>query len=278
MSSYVSRINQLDAVQLDDEIHRIFVARAQEISRLFTPGTTDKWSPEINAGLRSLIWIFSLGTGKSTFGQKLLDLTYIDLTRAKSLLILILSVLPKYLEDKYVDPNRISLRPRDKILKNYLERIFNIFNLLSFINLLLFLNRGTQPTILERLLGISSRNIASTRPRTIGYSYMTRELLWHGLMELFTIGLPLINFHYLKRCFRFSRRDKPDAQVIPVMTGNTLCPQCDETPVLPRHAGCSHIYCYYCISAQFKVYESFECVACGTELHLRNMKTYSVAS
>ncbi|XP_015113758.1 peroxisome biogenesis factor 2 [Diachasma alloeum] len=280
--AYVSRINQLDALELDEEIHRIFVARAREISRLFTPGITEKWTPEINAALRSLIFLFSLGTGKSSFGQKLLDLTYVDLTRNKSALFFLLSVLPKYLEDKYVDPSRIPVTPRDRIIKKYLEKIINVFSLVSFINLLVFLNRGTQPIILERFLGISSRNIATTRPRTIGYSYMTRELLWHGLMELFTIGLPMINFHYLKRCFvsYFSRRGEKDGgvEIIPRMTSQTLCPYCGETPVLPRHAGCHHIYCYYCMSAHFKVAGSFNCVACETELHSGDMKVYSVSS
>ncbi|XP_063974008.1 peroxisome biogenesis factor 2 [Diachasmimorpha longicaudata] len=281
-SAYVSRINQLDALQLDEEIHRIFVARSQELSRLFTPGVTEKWTPEIHAALRSLIFIFSLGTGKSSFGQKLLDLTYIDLTRNKSILFFILSVVPKYLEDKYVDPNRIAATPRDKIIRKYLGKIMNVVGLLSFINLLIFLNRGTQPIILERLLGISSRNIATTRPRTIGYSYMTRELLWHGLMELFTTGLPMINFHYLKRCFvsYFSKRGIKDTKgnIICRMTSQTLCPYCGETPVLPCQAGCHHIYCYYCMSAYFKVAGSFDCMACETELYERDMKMYSVPS
>lgn len=281
-SAYVSRINQLDALQLDEEVRRIFVTRVQEIARLFTPGITEKWSPEITAALRSVIWIFSLGTGNSTFGQKLLHLTYVNLTRRKSLIFLIVSVLPKYLEDKYVHNNRITVTQCDKQLKKYVEQLINIFSLVNFINLLMFLNRGTQPIILERFLGIFSRNIAETRARTIGYSYMTRELLWHGLMELFMIGLPMINFHYLKRIFmyKFGRLNNKsiNAPVIPKMNSRTVCPHCDQTPVLPRHAGCNHIYCYYCMSAHFKVAQSFHCVACGTELHSRNMVIYSVPS
>lgn len=276
--SYVSRINQLDAAQLDHEIYRILSGQIQDISRLFTPGITEPWTPEINAVLRSLIWMFSLNKNKASFGQKLLALTYTDLTRKKVILLLLLSVLPKYLEDKYLDPNKIIMTKRGKLIQKYLEIIANIMSLLSLLNLLIFLKRGNQPSILEIIIGITSYNVATHKPRTIGYSYMTRELLWHGFTELFTIGLPMINFHCIKQyILRFWPKKKHNLKLstIPRMEINSLCPYCEETPVLPRHAGCSHVYCYYCIQSHFTAMESFNCMACGLELHKQNVQIYT---
>uniref|UniRef100_A0A6V7IU45 RING-type E3 ubiquitin transferase (cysteine targeting) n=1 Tax=Bracon brevicornis TaxID=1563983 RepID=A0A6V7IU45_9HYME len=276
---YVSRINQLDALQLDNEIYQTLSHRAREIFRQLSPAISEKYSPEMNATLRSIIWLFSLGSGPSTFGQKLLDLSYMDLTKSKSLCFCLLIILPKYLEEKYTDPNRIPETLREKRMRRNLEMIFKIVKLLSFTNLIIFLHRGTQPVLIERFLGISSRNIAPHQPRTIGYSYMARELLWHGLMELFTVALPMFNFHYFKQKIReFFMKNKENENIIVSveMTHDTVCPYCRNTPVLPRHAGCSHVYCYYCMSAHFQVSSSFRCFDCGVELHSDKMEIYSV--
>ncbi|KAK0078704.1 hypothetical protein PV325_002175 [Microctonus aethiopoides] len=277
-SAYVSRINQLDALQLDEAILRILQNRVQDIAKLFTPGTIESWSPEINATVRTLIWIFAFSKGKSTFGQRLLNLTYANLTTKKAILFSFISVMTKYLEDKYMDPNRIMNNDREKMVKKYLEKISNVMHLLSFINLLMFLHRGIQPTILERILNISSQSVTTSKPRNIGYSYITRELLWHGLVELFTIGLPMINFHYLKR-YLFKFWSKPNKiiknSITPTLTIHTKCPYCNESPVLPRHSGCSHIYCYYCMMGHFTAAETFNCYECKIELHKDDMKVYS---
>ncbi|XP_044006486.1 peroxisome biogenesis factor 2 [Aphidius gifuensis] len=280
-STYVSRINQLDAEQLDNEIYKILSSKSHDISRQLTPGITDKWTPEINALLRTVIWIFSLGTSKSTFGQNLLDLTYINLTKKKAIMFLILSVIPKYMEDKYLDPNRLLITNNDKIIQKFIEKFKILSSLLSFINLLIFLNHGIQPSLIERIIGVSSKTVTNLKPRTIGYSYMTRELLWHSLMEIFTTGLPMINYHQLKYKFKkiFSTTHKHLGVVdnkIDKLTNNTICPECNETPILPHHAGCQHIYCYYCIMSNFTATNCFNCPDCQVELHLADMKIYSM--
>lgn len=60
---------------------------------------------------------------------------------------------------------------------NDLQLILNILKAASFLNLLLFLQQGIYPTLAERFLSLSQE---STRKRNIGYTYMTRELLWHS--------------------------------------------------------------------------------------------------
>lgn len=94
-SSYVSRVNQIDAIQLDDEIESLLKTKAREVSKVFPPGKVDKWQPEIDAILEVLIWSFSLRIGKSTFGQQLLNLKYSNLDKRKAFLYLALTTLPK---------------------------------------------------------------------------------------------------------------------------------------------------------------------------------------
>lgn len=60
---------------------------------------------------------------------------------------------------------------------NALQLIIDVLKVVSFLNFLLFLKQGKYPTLTERLLSLSQE---STRKRNIEYTYMTRELLWHG--------------------------------------------------------------------------------------------------
>ena len=53
----------------------------------------------------------------------------------------------------------------------------------SLVNLLIFLTEGKHPTLVDRVLGLQPVSIAPAgQARTVGYSYMTRELLWHGFI------------------------------------------------------------------------------------------------
>lgn len=58
-----------------------------------------------------------------------------------------------------------------------LQLAVNVLKAASFFNFLLFLQQGKYPTLAQRFLGLS---LESTRTRNIEYTYMTRELLWHG--------------------------------------------------------------------------------------------------
>ncbi|XP_076161135.1 peroxisomal biogenesis factor 2 [Ptiloglossa arizonensis] len=274
-SPYVSRINQIDAAQLDEEIYKVLRNQVKKITDYQPVERIDRWQPEIDALLKAFVWSFSLRTGKSTFGQQLLNLHYERLTRAKSIWYLILTVGPGYVRDRLLDSARIEK------LTTIFDRVAYLVKFLEFVNLLVFLHRGTQPRIVEYFLGIASRSTTTHKPRNIGYSYMTRELLWHGLMELFTTGLPMINFHYLKHALRkLASRKKRSVALIsfPIMDSTTKCPYCNDTPIMPAHAGCRHVFCYYCLKAHFTATNEFQCSECGAQLCTENMKMYEVTS
>lgn len=274
-SPYVSRINQIDASQLDNEIYNIAKQQSSEILKLCAPGVVGKWQPEIDALLKIAIWNYSLRIGNSSFGQQLLNLHYEKYDKRKAVFYILLTVLPKYIQERINNGRMAGNTERNNRIKRFIEWTATATQLLSLINLLLFLNRGNQPNIVELILGIKNRPTKSHKPRNIGYSYMTRELLWHSLIELFTIVLPMINIHFIKQRIKriLSVKKTANGSVIPQMEFHTKCPECDQTPNLPRHAGCEHIFCYYCIKARFTIDDSYECPACGVQLHSSRMKT-----
>lgn len=281
-SPYVSRINQIDAAKLDIEIYKLLKNEAKEIARYSAPGKFDKWQAEIEVILKILIWKFSLQRGNFTFGQRLLNLQYANLSQKKAVLYLLLTVLPQYLKDKLANENLSARGEIASRLKAHVDRISNVVSLLQLINLLFFLHRGVQSRMIELLLGLSIQSITTNKPRSIGYSYMTRELLWHGLMELFTVSIPMINFHYLKHMLRKLWRrgvsHQQNVKLLPVMDVSTKCAYCEESPILPSHAGCKHIFCYYCLKAHFTAMNTFHCPKCDAELYTGNLERYTVAT
>lgn len=274
-SPYVSRINQIDAIQLDYEIYDIFRTQSKKVTKYIQPGKIDKWQPEFDVLIKFLIWYHSLRRGSSTFGQELLNLKYANFSQKKAFLYFLLTALPKYVQERLIESQFVVI-PRNKI-RSSLEWSANIIHFLEFLNLLLFLNRGTQPNLIEKSLGISSQPALLHKPRSIGYSYMTRELLWHGLIELFTVGLPMVNFYYIKQKWnQLWSRSKVDttSKISPRMNQSTNCPYCNQRPILPRHAGCEHVFCYYCLQAHFMATDTFPCPDCGTNLHSSDMRLY----
>lgn len=282
---YVSRINQIDAAELDIEIFKLLKEETEEIARYSAPGKFDKWQVEIDAALKILIWKFSLQQGSSTFGQRLLNLHYNNLNQKKAILYLLLTVLPQYVKDKLANENLSAYGETAYKLKLLVDRISSVIDLLQLINLFFFLNRGIQSRMIEFLLGLSTQSITTNKPRNIGYSYMTRELLWHSLVELFTVGIPMINFHYLKHTMRklwqrvtMQQQQQQDIKLLPTMDVSTKCAYCEENPILPSHAGCQHIFCYYCLKAHFTAMSTFHCPKCDAELYTGNLQRYTVAT
>lgn len=271
---YASRINQLDAAQLDTDIFIIFREQAKKLTRRLPPG--DKWQPEVDVIIKCLIWYYSLRTGRSTFGQRLLNLKYANLNQKKAIWYLVLTTLPKYAEERLADSQFSINRQSESNFKIAIEYASNLVHVLSFVNLLVFLLQGKQPLIVERILGIRSQMANKNKPRHIGYSFMARELLWDGLLELLSIGVPMINFHYLKQSWnRFWYKKSTSLRIDrPTMDVNTVCAYCGERPILPRHAGCEHLFCYYCIKGHFTATDVFLCPVCGTDLHANKMKMY----
>ena len=160
----------------------------------------------------------------------------------------ILNVLLRYAKDNAT--LRLTHLPALQQCLFWCENILTVFNLWNFFR---FLKTGQKASLTDVVLGLDNISMYGNKRREIGYSYMTRELIWGGFMELLGFTLPLINYHYVKRKLRnavtFRGKSEVAASSVgkPVITSSTKCEFCLDRPTLPHHMGCQHVFCYYCL-------------------------------
>ncbi|XP_071841284.1 peroxisome biogenesis factor 2-like [Apostichopus japonicus] len=277
----VLRVNQLDSHQLDDEIHHLVKAQVNNVFQFFQPGVLSFIEPELNAVLRFILWKFSVSHSSTTFGQRLLNLQYGSavggsvLTVRQRWLYAVLVIGCRWFQDRAYDLSRLTenVQAFDVVWVaiEWLERILKIA---SVINFLVFLRQGTFQTILERALGIRARFENPQAMRQVSFEFMTRELLWHGFAEFLFFLLPFVNFQRLKNNIRRriligqSPAAKGDAKRAQYLYEE--CAICGEWPTNPQEIGCQHIFCFYCIQANFKADRAYTCPLCGFPLDDRN--------
>ncbi|KFB45716.1 AGAP010836-PA-like protein [Anopheles sinensis] len=243
----------LDSIQLDGEIQNLLRQQIQNILQCLPP--------EINFVLNSALWNFSLPKSYATFGQQMLSIAYEkdQLPTVKlGLHYLLTTLLPYVKESCQFRLTSWSLLQR---ILTLVENALVLFNLLNFFK---FLKSGKQPSLVDCLLRINHRSLDGAKRRTIGYSYMTRELVWAGFMELLGFTIPFINYHSLKRKLRNALRLDPYQQPVErvELTSESKCAYCNERVILPHHMGCSHVFCYYCLKGNQLADEGFECNVC----------------
>lgn len=144
------------------------------------PGLLHHLTPEIDLILRTAIWNYSVRLHSATFGQRLLFICYDKDKLFKGYKIhthFILSIITKYIRDN------ITFRCTDKEslqkIVTYCENAIAIFSLLNFFR---FLNGGKRPSLIDFVLGLDNISMYGNRRRELGYSHMTRELIWGGFM------------------------------------------------------------------------------------------------
>ena len=86
--------------------------------------------------------------------------------------------------------------------------------------------------------------------------------------ELCIFAVPLVNYHALKRRISnlFSWQKNPRNRGV-AFTAGCKCAECNETPVLPHHMGCGHIFCFYCIKVRNYF---FVCISTLCEKHVES--------
>lgn len=274
-NKYVPRVNQIDAIYLNEDINRIIRQSLLENLQAISPALFVRIQPEIDLLIQIAVWLGSVRKQSSSFGQQLLALAYDSeqLTGIRSNLHFILTVLPKYI--KAIDEKRLS--GRSEWIHRTIKWVENIVLVLSVLNFFRFLKSGRRPTLIDYLLGLDYVSLRSNQRRDIGYKYITRELFWGGFMEILGLVLPIINFRKIQRILKskFSYTSPGNNRnlhkthetiLVPKMSINTTCTYCGERPTLPHHLFCGHIYCYYCLSANVLTDADFACSACGTNV------------
>lgn len=262
---FVPRITQLDAIEFDEEISNLLTNNFLEISRYLRPGALNNVKPEISLLIKLLVFRYSILRTNSSFGQQLLNVKYKDeLSKIKAVLFALINYGLPYFKEKCDEP---SFKLTNEAVKKNIDKLDLILKACHTINLLIFLRQGIYPTLVDRVLRIKYAPIQNLN-RSVGYSYMTRELLWHGFMELLMYTLPLINYQALKRRFltmisKKSNATKTEQHV--VLNTRTTCVICRESPIMPCRISlhCPHVSCYYCIKSNILADEKFICPSCG---------------
>lgn len=144
------------------------------------PTLLQRLSPEIDLFLRAVIWNYSVRLNSATFGQRLLFITYDRDQLLNNFNIykhFFLNVFVKYIRDN------ITFRCTDKESLQKCVTMCEIFiTFATMVNFFRFLNVGKRPSLVDYVLGLDNISMYGNRRREIGYSHMTRELIWGGFM------------------------------------------------------------------------------------------------
>ncbi|KUF77361.1 Peroxisome biogenesis protein 2 [Phytophthora nicotianae] len=226
------RVNKWDALILDSEILGLLKAPMKSMFSMFEPGIVDRVKPEIDAVLGAMLFVFTTGVGRPTPGMKLENVRYAPhlLTRHRVGAFFLLSVGVPYVWKRlirYLSSSRWTARgdrsdggetSRERMLA-LMKKLETLVITCQFVNLLIFLRKGTYRSLPERCLGMKMESITpSTAPRSINFEYMTRQLLWEGLM----------------------------------------CCLCGiSPPQTPYITSCKHVYCYYCLQTAVATEDDF---------------------
>ncbi|XP_065061603.1 peroxisome biogenesis factor 2-like isoform X2 [Rhopilema esculentum] len=221
---------------------------------------------------------FTLGKNTATLGQSLFDVRYaanagdgglshINL-KARTVLALIYVASP-WLQERLYDilsliGDQQSISDKASSCAKWIEKVWR---LASIVNLMVFLQNGTYPSLVERLLGLQH---VYNKPQSIqkaSFTFMNREILWHGYAEFIFFVLPLIKMYGLKNLVR---RFFGHSSNVPSLEGanqtsslSKYCPVCNQLPTQPYVANCGHHFCYYCIKVSCMEDPSFVCPLCN---------------
>ncbi|TRY92209.1 hypothetical protein DNTS_022623 [Danionella cerebrum] len=276
--SRVLRISQLDAFELDAALEQLVWSQFTQCFQHFKPGLLTPVEPELKALLQLLLWRFTVYSNSATVGQSMLNIRYRNallpgqkyrsMSWQQKYWFALLTVGEKWFTERSHSlflnhPAESNVRKAHKVL----IVLMGLSKVASLVNFLVFLQRGTFPTLLERLLGVRPVFIRPQGPRDINFQYLNRELLWHGFAEFLIFLLPLINTWKLKGSLTslFTSRNNQRGTESSEETCLNECAICGEWPTMPHSVGCNHVFCYYCLKSNVIADEDFTCPKCGAD-------------
>lgn len=266
------RVNKWDAQILDAEILGLLKVPFRSMFSMFEPGVVEAIKPEIDAVLGALLFIFSTGLHRPTPGMKLENVQYPpeSLTQRKVGALFLLSIgLPytwkrvfRYLSLSTWNSEPEAETPEQSRRSRFLrlmKRIETTVIACQLLNLLVFLKNGVYRSLAERVLSLKMRSIVSTpAPRIINFEYMTRQLLWDGLMEFGSFILPFLTWN--------RARSGGGVLASSATLNSSECSLCGiQPPQTPYITSCDHVYCYYCLQTAVASDDDYPCAACGTK-------------
>lgn len=131
---------------------------------------------ELNLVVKGTILWYSIWKCNSTFGQKLLCMSYPGMTRIKKIFISIGLFMEYLMEKSQTSTDNTFLYINMVLLRN-------IIYFCRFVNISIFLRNGLKPRLMERILCLNlSYNTSKSMQRQYTSQYTTRELLWDSFI------------------------------------------------------------------------------------------------
>lgn len=134
-----------------------------------------KFEPELDLILNSLLWNYSIKKSNAIFGQQLFSIQYDDVALSKNKLLLhyVATILLKYVKSRLQYDFS-----SNEFIQNIITNVETAISVINLLNFWRFLKTGISPHPIEYILGLRHISMVGNKIRTIGYSHMTRELIW----------------------------------------------------------------------------------------------------
>lgn len=258
LGTHVPRINQLDAATLDEELLSSFYEKTSDAFKYFIRNPLDIIRPELDTLIRCILWKFTVLDQGGSIGQSLLGIKFSTASSCRLWILAATDIIFNYLSQR--QSLVVKSLPGSEETKFYILHKVNILlRFVQILNLVIFLRRGQYPSASLMLLDIKPVSTIE-EPRSVGYSYMSRELLWSTFAELLQFLVPLVNVNRLRGFTqKLSHYLMKSASQTEARSGAWVCCACNTRPVVAVRAVCGHLYCHVCSFTQ-------SCLVCGIEI------------
>lgn len=215
LSSTPLRCHTLDAFTVDKELNQTFHSCWSRICSYLGARLQTEIMPETEALLHATLWYLSIGSGKSTPGQSMQNISYIghastlaeserkgaalephselitQLSRKQKLGTFALTVVLPWL---YARVTRLLNAADHQRLWRMLHRAQAASKLLALMCTLRFLWTGRHQNVAMLLLGMHFAYKSQHQPRYADFDFLKQELSWHAFAELM-LSIRLLFWH-----------------------------------------------------------------------------------
>ena len=212
----VLRVSQIDAGRLDVELTSLLREQFLRIFSRVQPGAVARAAPELNLGLDTLVFYFTVWSHRPTPGMALMNLRYRDerrvrggksgmegerLTTSQRLAAFAALAGGRYAWAKlsraasvgrWADEPTHTARHRAWRLIQVAELAHGAASLANFIT---FLRDGKFRAPWERAARARLVYAAPDAARVVSFEYLNRQLVWQELSELALFVLPIVSAH-----------------------------------------------------------------------------------
>ncbi len=293
-----TRVNQLDATLLDQELFNNLSKQTLSIFNKIAPIYKTKYSNEIDFILRTLLFKFTVWDKNQSYGLFLQNLKYKNLNMMKKLSYYTVFILGYYLSQKLqsfiYNDDEFEEDANQSKLKKFMIGLFKksyinlskLYKIMSFLNFIDFLITGNYQSLNLRLLNIKinifSIELAKLNKGNISFEFQNRQLIWNTFLEFILFILPIFQNSKFQSQFNklLNFRNSSTQPDTSVLKYNHLkekqCAICFENNANKIHdylitnpykTNCNHLYCYVCILGKLEhaknIGEPWKCLRCG---------------